>query len=301
VTTVLTEQRLGGRAAVVEARRAAEREAAGRRAGWYLLAYGALIVAGLVALVPFLYVISLSLKQTESLITYPPQWIPNPVYFGNYVQMLTQALFPRWFLNTLVVAGAVTLIKLLTDSMAGYAFAKMDFPLKESLFLAVLSMLMIPLVTTLIPLYLLVRAMGLQNTYLGIILPGLAAPMGIFLMRTFMEQLPRDLENAARLDGASEPYIFARIILPLCKTGLVTLAIFTFMTQWVAFVWPLVIAPDPNMFLLTTGLNSFKAQYRVNWGLVAAGMVLVLIPTAIAFMAFMRHFIAGSLAGALKQ
>jgi len=299
MTTALPRARLGVQA--LAAREAAERAHLRRRLVWFALAYGVLIVAALVAIIPFLYVISLSFKQTESLVTYPPRWIPIPPYYGNYVQVLTNSLFPRWFANTLLVASAVTLIKLLVDSMAGYAFAKMEFPLRESLFLLALSMLMIPVATTLIPMYLLVRGLGLQNTYPGIMLPALAAPMGIFLMRTFIEQLPRDLENAARLDGASEPYIFARIILPLCKPALVTLAIFTFLTQWVAFVWPLVIAPDPHMFLLTTGLNSFKAQYRVNWGLVAGGMVLVLVPTALAFMAFMRQFIAGSLAGALKQ
>jgi ABC-type glycerol-3-phosphate transport system permease component len=289
------------RGQLTAARAAAERAHLRRRLVWWALAYLVLLVMAAVAIIPFLYVISLSFKQTESLVTYPPRWIPIPPYYGNYVQVLTTSLFPRWFLNTLVVASAVTVIKLIIDSMAGYAFAKMEFPLRESLFLLALSMLMIPVATTLIPMYLLVRGLGLQNTYPGIMLPALAAPMGIFLMRTFMEQLPRDLENAARLDGASEPYIFARIILPLCKPALVTLAIFTFLTQWVAFVWPLVIAPDPNMFLLTTGLSSFKAQYRVNWGLVAGGMVLVLVPTALAFVLFMRQFIAGSLAGALKQ
>src|SRR5579884_176364 len=289
------------RGQVAEIRRAAERAHLRRRLLWWALAYSVLIVAGVAAILPFLYVVSLSLKHTESLIEYPPRWIPIPPYYGNYAAIIHHDLFLRWFLNTLIVASSVTVIKLVIDPMAGYAFAKMDFPFKESLFMLSLSMLMIPLAATLIPMYLLVRGLGFQNTYPGLILPGLAAPMGIFLLRTFMEQLPKDLENAARLDGASEPYIFARIILPLCKPALVTLAIFTFLTQWVAFVWPLVIAPDPNMFLLTTGLSSFKAQYRVDWGLVAAGMVRVLLPTAVALVLFMRQFIAGSLAGALKQ
>ena len=299
MSAVMAQPRKAGQSelARLEAQRAHNR----RRLIWWALAYAVLIFAALVAIVPFLYVFSLSLKQGESLITYPPRWIPNPPYWGNFTQMLTTSLFPRWFANTLFVATAVTAIKLAIDSMAGYAYAKMDFPFKESAFVLSLSMLMVPVAATLLPMYLLARGLGLQGTYPGIMFPALAAPMGIFLMRTFMEQLPRDLENAARLDGASEPYIFARIILPLCKPALVTLAIFTFLTQWLAFIWPLVIATSPDMFLLTSGLNSFKAQYRVNWGLVAAGMVLVLVPTAIAFVAFMRQFIAGSLAGALKQ
>lgn len=299
MTAALAPARASGRAEV--ARLQAQRSHLRRQVVWWVVAYGTLICAALTAFVPFLYVISLSFKETESLITYPPRWIPIPPYYGNYFKMITDSLFPRWFFNTLVVAGSVTAIKLVIDSLAGYAFAKMDFPFKEPLFLLALSMLMIPLTATLIPMFLFVRGLGLQNSYPGLILPGLAAPMGIFLMRQFMEQLPNDLENAARLDRASEPYIFLRIILPLCKPALVTLAIFTFLTQWVAFVWPLVIAPDPDMSLLTSGLSSFKAQYRVNWGLLAAGMVLVLLPTAVAFVLFMRQFIAGSLAGALKQ
>jgi multiple sugar transport system permease protein len=301
MTAIAAPARARARGEAVAARRMAEQAHARKRLLWFALAYVVLIIAAVAAILPFLYIVSVSFKQSESLVEYPPRWIPNPLYFGNYVTMLTGTSFPRWFFNTLFVASAVTAIKLLIDSMAGYAYAKMQFPFRESLFVLTLSMLMIPLASTLLPMYLLVRWIGLQNSYPGIMLPALAAPMGVFLMRTFMAQLPRDLENAARLDGASEPYIFARIILPLCKPALVTLAIFTFLTQWMSFVWPLVIAPDSDMYMLTTGLNSFKGQYRVQWGLVTSGMVLVLVPTAVAFVLFMRQFIAGSLAGALKQ
>jgi len=289
------------RAQVEMSRRAAERAHARRRFIFLAVCYGILCLASVVAIFPFLYLISLSFKQSTSLVTYPPQWIPDPPYFGNYTTLLFEKPFPRWALNSLIVASVVTVIKLLIDSMAGYAFAKMDFPFKEPIFVIVLATLMIPLVATLIPTFLIVRGLGLVNTYPGLILPGLASPIGIFLMRQFMEQLPNDLENAARLDGSPEPYIFARIILPLCKPALVMLAIFTFMTQWFSFVWPLVVTTTDDMRLLTNGLSTMKGQWTVNWGLVAAGMVLIIIPTALAFVAFMRQFIAGSLAGALKQ
>lgn len=282
-------------------RQEAQRSDRVRRGAWYVLAYVVLIGAAAVAIVPFLYLLSLSFKESHSLVEYPPQWIPSPMYYGNYTLAIGQSLFPRWFLNTLFVATSVTVLKLLFDSMSGYAFAKIDFPLKEPLFFVALATLMIPVVTTLVPLYLLVRNMGLQNTYPGLILPGLASPFGIFMMRQFMEQLPRDLENAARLDGASEPYIFFRVIVPLCKPALVALGIFTFMTQWSALVWPMVITTEEEMRLLNNALRALKGEFRTNWGLVAASMVLVIVPTMVAFVLFMRQFIAGSLAGALKQ
>ena len=132
-------------------------------------------------------------------------------------------------------------------------------------------------------------------------LPGLASPLGIFLLRGFMQQLPADLDNAARLDGASEWFILTRIVAPLCKPALVALATWLFLTQWTGFVWPLVVTTSDDMRLLTNGLASLRGQYVVNWGLIAAGTVLVLAPTIVAFLLFMRQFVAGSLAGSLKQ
>jgi ABC-type glycerol-3-phosphate transport system permease component len=258
-------------------------------------------LAAAVSLFPFLYIVSLSFKDSNSLITYPPEWIPDPLYFGNYTQALFETRFPRWMLNTLVVAGGVTAAKLIIDSMAAYAFAKLDFPYKEPIFIAGLALLMVPLTATLIPMFLVVKNLGLINTYPGLMLPGLASPLGIFLLRGYMQQLPRDLDNAARLDGANEPYILARIVIPLCKPGLVALAIWLFLTQWTGFAWPLVATTSDDMRLLTNGLAGLRGQYVVNWGLIAAGTVLVLVPTIVAFVLFMRQFVAGSLAGSLKQ
>jgi multiple sugar transport system permease protein len=279
----------------------ARRRARLRKNTWLTFAYAIVVIAAVVAAFPFLYIISLSLKQSTGLVTYPPQWIPDPVYWGNYLQALFETQFPRWMLNTVLVSTAVTVIKLVIDACAAYAFAKLDFPFKESLFIFALALLMVPLAATLIPMFLVVKTLGLLNTYPGLVLPGLASPLGIFLLRGFMEQLPRDLDNAARLDGASEPFILLRIIAPLSKPALATLAVWLFLTQWTGFAWPLVATTTDDMRLLTNGLASLKGQYVVNWGLIAAGTVLVLIPTIVAFVLFMRQFVAGSLAGALKQ
>jgi ABC-type glycerol-3-phosphate transport system permease component len=200
-----------------------------------------------------------------------------------------------------IVASAVTVIKVIIDSMAGYAFAKMSFPGRDTLFLVVLMTLMVPFAATLIPLFIIVRDLRLTNSYLGLILPALASPIGIFMMRQFIESLPSDLENAARLDGCSEFQIFRRVILPLMKPGLVVLGVFTFMTQWTSYLWPLVINTREDMLTLTVGVQSLNSLFAVNWGVLSAGAVLSLLPLILVFLFLQRYFIAGSIAGALKE
>jgi ABC-type glycerol-3-phosphate transport system permease component len=260
-----------------------------------------LIIGCCIALFPFLYIVSLSFKESTSLVTYPPQWIPKTLYLGNYQFLLSDTSYIRWGFNTVFFAGSVTLLKVFFDSIAGYTFAKMDFPGKELLFVFVLATLMIPFAATLIPAFLIVKNLGMVNTYWGLILPQLASPIGIFMMRQFIESLPKDLENAARLDGCSEFYIYLRIILPNIKPALAVLAIFIFMTQWTNFIWPLVVAKADDIRVLTVGLASLKGQWVTNWGVIAAGSVMLMIPIAIVFVFFQRWFIAGSMAGALKE
>lgn len=268
----------------------------------YLIAiYGILIVAALISLVPFLYVISTSFKSTVSLFQYPPEWIPSEPTLENFQSLLQDYPFVRWTLNSFIVASVVTLIKVVIDSMAGYAFAKMSFPGKDGLFIVVLMTLMIPFAATLIPLFIIVRDLHLTNTYPGLILPALASPIGIFMMRQFIETLPTDLENAARLDGCSEFQIFRRVILPLVRPGLVVLGVFTFMTQWTSYLWPLVIGTREEMYTLTVGVQSLRSLFTVNWGVLSAGAVLSMLPLVLVFLFLQRYFIAGSIAGALKE
>jgi multiple sugar transport system permease protein len=268
----------------------------------YLVAiYGILIVASIIAIVPFLYVISTSLKDTAALFSYPPEWIPSEPTFANFQNLLEEYPYLRWTLNSLIVASAVTIIKVIMDSMAGYAFAKMSFPGRDALFLVVLMTLMVPFAATLIPLFIIVRDLNLTNTYLGLILPALASPIGSFMMRQFIESLPSDLENAARLDGCSEFEIFRRVILPLMKPGLVVLGVFTFMTQWTSYLWPLVISTREDMLTLTVGVQSLRSLFSIDWGLLSAGAVLSMLPLILVFLFLQRYFIAGSIAGALKE
>ena len=263
--------------------------------------YAILVVAGIVSVIPFLYVLSTSLKDNAALFSYPPEWIPSEPTLLNFQSLLQNYPYLRWTLNSLVVASAVTAVKVVIDSMAGYAFAKMTFPGKDILFLIVLMTLMVPFAATLIPLFLIVRGLGLTNSYLGLILPALASPIGIFMMRQFIESLPSDLENAARLDGCSEFQIFRRIILPLMNPGLGVLGVFTFMTQWTSYLWPLVINTREEMFTLTVGVQSLRSLFTVDWGVLSAGAVLSMLPLILVFLFLQRYFIAGSIAGALKE
>jgi multiple sugar transport system permease protein len=293
---------LEGARARARARREPVARPAFRADSVYLVAtYAILVVAGFVAMVPFLYVISTSLKETVALFHYPPEWIPHEPTLVNYTDLVRDHPWARWTFNSFFVAASVTVIKVVIDSMAGYAFAKMRFPGKDALFLLVLMTLMVPFAATLLPLYIIVRTLHMTNTYWGLILPPLASPIGIFMMRQFIETLPTDLENAARLDGCSEWQIYRRVILPLIRPGLVVLGVFTFMNQWTSYLWPLVVETKDDMYTLTVGVKSLQSLFTVNWGILSAGAVLSMLPLVVIFIFLQRYFIAGSIAGALKE
>ena len=284
-------------------RRFLSRQRPAGRAGPVLtgFSYVVTIIVALICSLPFFYIVSTSLKEQQLLFTYPPVWIPRHLYWGNYTNLLYNTPFLRWVFNTLLVASTVTVIKVFFDSMAGYAFAKLRFPLRNVLFVTVIMTMMIPFSAILIPLYLTVDNLNILNTYFALILPPLANPIGIFLMRGFIEALPSDLENAARLDGVSEFGIYRRIILPLVRPGLVVLAVLTFLTQYTNFLWPLVAVNDQTMQLVTTGLATQRSVWQVNYGIFSAGSVMALVPIVAFFLLLQKQFIAASLAGALKQ
>lgn len=260
-----------------------------------------MIVVTFILVAPFYYVVLASLKNGTEIFTYPPRLLPIPPYFGNYGKLLFDTGFPRWMFNTLLVAGSVTAIKVVIDSMAGYALAKLDLTGKRVIFLSMLILLMVPLGALIVPLWAFVSALGLTNTYLALILPPLANPLGVFLMRQFILGLPKDLENAGRLDGLSEFAIYRKIILPLIKPGLVVLAVIIFTDQFMSFVWPLIATTSDNLQVLTVGVAALRAHGGVDYGLWSAAAVMSLVPIAIFFFALQRQFLARSVAGALKQ
>jgi multiple sugar transport system permease protein len=283
--------------AAASRRRRAERQARLEQ----LFGHVVLIMVAITLAAPFFYVITTSLKDSSSLFHYPPQWLPIPPYTGNFQRLISDSGFPRWMANTLFVASSVTAIKIFLDSMAGYALAKLEFRGKRLVFILLLALLMVPIGVLLVPLWSVAHALGITNTYLGLILPPLANPLGVFLMRQFILGLPKDLENAARLDGVSEFGIYWRIILPLLKPGLVVLAVIIFTDQYMSFIWPLVSTSSDDMQVLTVGVASLRAKGGVDFGLWSASAVMSMVPIAIFFFMLQRQFLARSLAGALKQ
>ncbi len=265
------------------------------------LSYVILLVGVAIALVPFLYVVSTSLKETTSLFSYPPDWIPSPIYWGNFESLFADHPFVWWTFNTLFVAGAVTVLKLWFDTMAGYALAKMEFTGRRGVALLFLLSVAIPISALIIPLFFVVRYLGLLNTYWALILPPLANPLGIFMARSFIVGIPDNLEDAARLDGASEFTIYRKIVLPLIRPGLVVLGMFTFMLQYTSFIWPLIAVQDSERQVLAVGISGLQSAFLQDWGLLSAAMLLAAIPITLVFLLVQKAFVVNDLSGALKE
>ena len=270
-------------------------------AGKGIASYLVLVAFAVIAVGPFIYLLSPAFRDSVSIFSYPPEWIPESFYTGNFTFLFQDTHYLRWALNTFIFASAVTIITLFIDSLAGYAFARLRFPGKQVLFVLILATLMVPVAALLAPLYLTVKSLGLLNSYPGLILPMIVSPLGVFMMRQFISTLPEGIYEAARLDGASEWEVYRRIVLPLIKPALVVLGIFVFMTQWVNFLWPLVAVTNDEMRTLTVGVAALEGQFVTNWGIIAAASLLTMVPITIVFLIFQRWFVRASLAGALKE
>jgi len=263
--------------------------------------YGALIVAVTATLLPFAWMLLGSFKTQGELLRDPNGWIPRAPTLDNYTRWFADLGVEQYFLTSTVVAVVTVLGNLLFCSMIGYALAKMDFPGKRLLFLLVMVTLMVPGVVTFVPLFVMVSKLGLVNTYPALILPYLASPLGVFLMRQFMLGIPDSLLEAARIDGAGESRIFARIVLPLCVPPLATLAILTFLTSWNNFLWPLVAAQSQDRYTLPVALALFsQGQNATDYGLLLAGSVLVIAPIVALFVFLQRFFIQGVASTGIK-
>ncbi len=247
----------------------------------------------LMALFPFLWMVATSFKQTTVLFRWPPEFIPRSPTTANYVSLWTQSDFVYWMKNSVIISAVVTTISLLFNSMAAYSFAKRSFPGRDILFLLVLGTLMVPGQVTLVPVFLLISKLKWVNTYQAMILPLVAGPFGIFLMRQYMVTIPDALIDAARIDGCSEFGIFTGIILPLVKPALAALAVFAFQVSWNSFLLPLVVTTTSKMRTLPVGLAVYQAQFTTQWGLVMAGATLTMIPVLVFFLLFQRYFVEG--------
>ncbi|MDP8262255.1 MAG: carbohydrate ABC transporter permease [Candidatus Ancaeobacter aquaticus] len=345
-----------------------------------IVTYVLLSLFGMTMLIPFLWMVSTSLKDTGAIFSFPPKWIPSDtryflkegdetirvrplgkvdkdsvkikivegdrvneiiiipkkslikewklnILWGNYVRAWKAIPFGRGYINSLILTLTVTIGQVLTSSMAAYAFARLQFPGRDKLFLAYLSTLMIPGVVTLIPVFILFKVMpdalnsifhttfwtsdlyigkfyvgkpiGIDS-YFALIMPGLFTAYGTFMLRQFFMGIPVDLEDAAKIDGCSLFGIYLRIILPLSKPALATLVTFTFMGQWKNFMWPLIVANSQEMMPLPVLLASFKGLYSTDWSLLMAGGIIVLLPMIIVFVSCQKYFVEGIQLGALK-
>ena len=263
----------------------------GGSAWWLYLLLG----LGLVLLVgPFIWMVLGSIKTTGELRQVPPTWLPQNPTLSNYTDLLDRLNFARFFLNSTIVAAAVTVGNVIFCSMLGYALAKLQFPGKRILFAVVLGTLMVPAIVTFMPLFVLVANLNLVNTHAGLILPFLVGAFGVFLMRQFIGGIPDELLDAARVDGAGEHYIFWRIVMPLCGPAIATLSILTFLGSWNSFLWPLVVANTEDMYTLPVAIALFATgQQETNVALLMAGSVVVIVPVLIVFILLQRYFTQG--------
>jgi len=248
-------------------------------------------VAVVLVFLPILWAVSSSFKPLADIFEFPVRWIPENFTLENYSEGWNAADFPRYFANSVVVSVVATLSVLLISTMAGFSFNKYSFPGKGLLFALVIATLIIPIQVRVIPLYLIVKSFGWINTFWALIVPQMATPIGIFVMIQFIRYIPRSYYDAARIDGASEPRMFAMIVIPLSRAGLAALTIITVSANWNNFFWPLVVINTDRMRTLPLGLATFQGEYYTEYGQFFAVALLVIIPMVAAFLVFQKHFI----------
>ena len=266
-----------------------------------ILLHAALLLGALVTVTPLAWMVAASFMPAGQANVYPPSFLPHGATLDNYRALFSRLNLGRYLLNSALLSTAVTLLSLLLNSMAGYAFAKLRFRGRGRLFGLLLAALVIPPQVGMLPLFLLLRWLGLINTYWGVILPAMASVYGIFLIRQYALSIPDELLDAARVDGAGELRIYWSVVLPLCKPILVSLAIFTFLATWNDFTWPLVVLTDSSMYTLPIALASLMGEHAVDTELMMAGAVLTVLPVLLVFIALQRYYIAGLMLGGVKE
>lgn len=265
-----------------------------------LLVNAALIVGGALAAFPLLWMFSVSFMAAGEASTYPPPLLPAEPTLGNYTRLFANHEAARYMLNSAIVATLATCISVTFNTMAGYAFAKLRFKGRERLFRTLLGALVIPGQVAMIPLFALVKEMGLVSTYGGVIVPAMASVFGIFLVRQYALSIPDELLEAARMDGASEARIFRSIVVPLLQPILVTLAILTFLATWNDFMWPLIVLTEQKLYTLPVAIAGLSRERVQDNELMMAGAVITVVPVLVLFLAMQRYYIAGILAGSVK-
>ena len=262
--------------------------------------YATIITITIVMLLPFVWMLSASLKLSRDVFAFPIEWIPAQPRWENYTEIWTKIPLALFIYNTSKLTVIVTIMQLLTSSFAAYAFAKLNFPYKNTLFLGYIATIAMPWQVYMVPQFLLMREFGLNNTHLALILLQAFTAFGVFLMRQFYMSIPNELCEAARIDGMNEYQIWAKIMLPLSKPALSTLTIFTFVTTWNDFLGPMIYLTKTELKTIQIGLRMFISQYSAEYGLIMAASVVALIPVLIVFLALQRFFVEGVASSGIK-
>ena len=270
------------------------------RRSFTIIVYVLLIALAISMIFPYLWMLANSFKSRTDFFTNPYSVIPMPPTLSTYYDALTIGRMGIYLGNSILYAAAVLIVQLFIDSLAAYSFARVDFPGRETLFLAVLATLMLPGSVTLIPTFLIAHGLGLTNSFTGVVLPGFAGAFGIFLLRQFFLNIPRELEDAARIDGSGFFGTYWRIMLPLAKPAMVTLGVFIFLNEWSSFVWPLIILSDWKKYPVTVGIALFRDVNQINWPAVFAGSTIVSFPIIILFVLAQEYIIGGISLSGLK-
>ena len=266
-----------------------------------------MIFVSLLSIFPFIWLISTSLKgNAENIFAYPPQIIPHDFTFQNYVGVWQKVDFMAYFWNSMIVAGATVFLNLLLSALAGYPLARMEFAGKKTAFFAVLATIMVPFQAIMLPVYLITLKLNMVDSvnnfmgYLGLVIPFAVSAFGIFLMRQAFLAIPKEMEEAAIVDGCNVLQVFFKVLLPMVKPSLAVLAIFTFIGSWGEFLWPSIVLTKETMYTLPVGVNNLQGMFSSNWRFIAAGSILSTIPIVIFFLAMQKYFISGENEGAVK-
>lgn len=269
--------------------------------------HSVLILASILSIFPFLWLISTSLKGAgENIFAYPPVLIPQDFTFENYVGVWNRVNLLGYFINSMIVAAGTVILNLILSSLAAYPLARMEFRGKKITFFAILATIMIPFQAIMLPVYLITIKLHLIDTvsnaagYIGLIMPFAVSAFGIFLMRQAFLGIPREMEEAAIVDGCNVFQIFWRVLLPMVKPSLAVLAIFTFIGSWGEFLWPSIVLTKETLYTLPVGVNNLQGMFSSNWRFIAAGSIISIIPIIIFFLAMQKYFISGENEGAVK-
>jgi multiple sugar transport system permease protein len=266
-----------------------------------ILFYLLLAVMTAIYLGPFLFSLSISFNADQDVFKWPIRLLPENWTLGNYRRVWEDLPFSIWLTNSVLITAVQTVCNVFFAALAGFAFARLDFPGKNIIFSILLASLMIPGIILLVPKFIILNELHLINTYAGLTIPGLVSVVNIFLMKQFFETIPKDLEEAALIDGCSYFRIFWQIFLPVSKPALAAVAIYTFQGSWNEFMWPVIVSTTSDMFTLPVGMAFLKNEFSVQWPLMMAGTILISLPTLTIFLIFQRYFVQGVASAGLKE